>query len=275
MTDSAGKTVICAPAQQQITLRLSYFGTGSGARNVVLTTQRPTVHLSTLALPIVQVRGTVIDQQTAQPLANVSIRLAPTRLQARTTSDGKFLFPLVPLGDYELRIEHLSYQANGVSLQVRTEDLEATVPLTAAAIPLAPITVTAFSVRLERMGFYERRKRGIGTFIDRREIDAMHAQSTADLLRNVPGLRLLTQMPRRAAPRVTTLNRSSCRFRFVVDGTRVMADYEMENIPPFAIEGLEVYRGLAEVPALFRALTTSDPGTATCGVIVVWTRDSR
>jgi hypothetical protein len=50
----------------------------------------------------------------------------------------------------------------------------------------------------------------------------------------------------------------------------------MDNIPAYAIEGVELYRGLAEVPAVFRGLYHSDGGSVgVCGVIAIWTRNSR
>jgi hypothetical protein len=79
--------------------------------------------------------------------------------------------------------------------------------------------------------------------------------------------------PRRDAPRSFTINRGNCRFRFVVDGTRMLPDFEMDNLPVNHIEGIEVYAGMSQVPAVFRALT--DATGATCGVIAVWMRDGR
>lgn len=65
-----------------------------------------------------------------------------------------------------------------------------------------------------------------------------------------------------------------CRFRFLVDGTRVLADFELDDISARSLAGIEIYAGLAQVPAQFRALSGSSVGP-TCGVIALWTRDGR
>src|SRR5688572_16891656 len=67
-------------------------------------------------------------------------------------------------------------------------DSSAVHALAADAVQLTPIVVTAVSRRLDAVGFYERQRRGIGTFIGRQQIDAAHAQFSSDLMRNVPGV---------------------------------------------------------------------------------------
>jgi len=135
--------------------------------------------------------------------------------------------------------------------------------------------VTAFSQRLERVGFYEREKRGIGTFIGRKQVDAMNVQHASDLLRSVPSARLIPQTTRRNAPPNSLTGRGACRFKFIVDGTRTLADFEMDFVAAHIIEGVEVYSGLSEVPALFKAHATPDAGSALCGVVAIWTRERR
>ena len=142
------------------------------------------------------------------------------------------------------------------------------------AVPLQPIVVTVVSRRLDNVGFYERQRRGIGTFIGRQQIDDANALFSSDLMRNVPGVRLVTAGARRDAPRAWTTGRGTCRFRFVIDGTRALPDFELDMIAPTAIEGIAVYAGLAQVPALFRPQAADGVG-AVCGIIAVWTRNGR
>ncbi|HEX6559950.1 MAG TPA: carboxypeptidase regulatory-like domain-containing protein [Longimicrobiales bacterium] len=276
ITDSTGRAQLCAPAGRPIRLRASYMDLNSGTQTALLSAARPTPHTLSIDVPGVYVRGSVVDDATGSPLASVNVRIPHSSLSALTDGQGRFVFLRVPMGDFALRVEHISYAAADREIKVRGEDLDAAIRLSASAIPLQPITVMAFSRRLERSGFYERQKRGVGTFIGRRQIDAANAQSATDLLRSVPGLQVITANPRRNAPRITTRGRGNCRYRFIVDGTRVMPDFEIDNIAPYAIEGIEVYNGMSEVPAAFRAIATPEnPATAACGVIVVWTRDSR
>ena len=63
---------------------------------------------------------------------------------------------------------------------------------------------------------------------------------------------------------------------YIVDGARTLTDFEMDNIAAYAIEGIELYTGQAEVPAVFRGHAPSDGGSVgVCGVIAIWTRNSR
>jgi hypothetical protein len=174
-------------------------------------------------------------------------------------------------------VEHIAYALNDAPLQVAVDDLDVLVRLAPTAIALQPIVVTAFSQRLEHVGFYDRRKRGVGTFFDRKQIDAMNVQDASDLLRRLPQLRLVPQLRRGGAQQrnATVGRRGNCRYTFVVDGSRTLPDFEMDFVAAGALEGVEVYNGLAEIPASFKAHTTSVAGSSVCGVIAMWTRDSR
>lgn len=59
-----------------------------------------------------RVSGTVTDTSTGQPLPGVQLILArgTTRLEARTTADGRFLFASVPAGTYGLEVIRLGYR---------------------------------------------------------------------------------------------------------------------------------------------------------------------
>ncbi len=275
-TDSAGRATLCVPAHQPVTIRSSYFDVTSSLATLSIA-GATTTHATTINVPGSLVRGRVIDQQTGAPIARVSVRFTNTRASAITDTTGRFYFERIPVGDYNLRVEHIGYATNNARVTVRDDDLDALVRLTPAAIALQPIVVTVFSRRLEHVGFYERRKRGVGTFIDRKQIDAMNVQDASDLLRRVGSLRLIPHNRRNSGqPRNATVGRrGNCRFTFIVDGTRTLPDFEMDYVAAAALEGVEVYNGLAEVPALFKAHASSAGGSSSCGVIALWSRNSR
>lgn len=270
--DAAGRAEICAPAGASVLLSVSYRDQRSEPARVSLTRDRRVTHSVSLDVPSVFVRGTAVDEAAGIPIAGVAIRVLNAPLAAVTDEAGRFSIARVPAGDYTLRIEHFSYQAANAKLAVRAEDLDIAISLGVSAIALDPIVVTAFSRRLEHVGYYDRERRGIGTFINHKQIAQMNVTNGSDLLRRVPGVRLVPQPSRRNNPQNSTLGRGSCRFRFIVDGVRTLADFEMDFLTPDALEGIEVYRGTAEVPADFRALVGTDAGQPMCGVIVAWTR---
>ena len=272
-TDSLGIARFCAPVRQVVSVRASLRNLNSQTISVLLDTLRINHRRIEIDMPYGLVRGSVVDAQTGQPIPNVAVSLARTPLNVISGDDGKFYFTRVPVGEYTVRADHISYGPYHATFKMEGEDLDATIPLTPAAIPIAPLKVVAFSQRLERAGFYDRQKRGIGTFMNRKQIEAMNAQMGSDVLRQVPSLREQYQVTRGRRPRYYTPGRGNCRFQFIVDGTRTLPDFEMDNIAPGVMEGVEVYNGLAEVPAAFRSIVNGGGGT--CGVIAVWTRDGR
>jgi hypothetical protein len=272
-TDSAGNVSICAPPDRLITLRASYRNIGTQAQTALLTLARPTRQVIAVAVPLVLVRGVIVDDATGAPIPNVSLRVANMPLAVVSDTTGHFSFAQVPLGDYIMHVEHIAYASYDATLAVRSEDLNAEIRLLPTAIALQPLTVTAFSRQLERSGFYDRKHRGIGIFLMGAQLEKLKGQFGSDLLRNVPSMLQVPQPSRRNAPRNYTMGRGSCRYQFIVDGTRTLADFEMDNISPATVEGLEIYNGLSEIPALFRPVV--DSGSGTCGLIAVWTKAGR
>ncbi|HUP90232.1 MAG TPA: TonB-dependent receptor [Longimicrobiales bacterium] len=272
--DSAGRATICAPAGIPVTVRAAYRKMNSAPQTAMLTLARSTSQVINVDAPLMLVRGTIVDDQTNQPITNVSLRIGNTALASVTDNTGTFMFASVPVGDYKLRVEHISYALYETALSINSHDLNAAIRLAPSAIPLQPIIVTAFSRRLDNTGFYERQKRGVGKFLSRNELESYNGQFGSDLLRSVPSLRQIPSTQRRNSPRNYTPGRGNCRFRFLLDGSRTMPDFEMDNVPPYTIEGIEIYNGLSEVPAIFRQVIDAGGG-ATCGVIAIWTRDGR
>jgi hypothetical protein len=276
-TDSAGRALLCIPPQQTVTFRSTYDAFGTKEPTTFSFTALTGNYAGVIDVPGSMVRGRVLDMQSGAALARVSVRLRNTGLWALTDTAGRFVFERIPVGEYQLRVEHIAYATNDAPLRVRDDDLDALVRMTPAAIPLQPIVVTAFSRRLDNVGFYERRKRGVGTFFDRKQIDGMNVQDASDLLRRLPNLKLVPQLRRGSNQQrnATVGRRGNCRYTFVIDGSRTLPDFEMDFVAAGALEGVEVYNGLAEVPAAFKVHASSTGGSTICGVIAVWTRDSR
>ena len=276
-TDSIGRVALCVPQNQTITLRSSYMDYDVAVPTTLTLTTPATIYNAVIDVPGALLRGRVVDLQSGAPVARVLVRVRNSNLSTLSDTTGRFVFERVPVGDYRLHVEHIAYAANDAALRVGADDLDALVRLTPAAIALQPIVVTAFSRRLEHVGFYDRRKRGVGTFFDRKQIDAMNIHDASDLLRRMPQLKLVPQLRRGSQQQrnATVGRRGNCRFTFVIDGSRTLPDFEMDFIAAGALEGVEVYNGLAEIPASFKAHTTSVAGSSVCGVIAIWTRDSR
>lgn len=145
--------------------------------------------------------------------------------------------------------------------------------------------------------FFRRRRLHSGTFLGHEDIRRLSASHTADLLQNVPGVRLRSGLPSRAAE-IEFARCLSGHIGVWVDGRKLnwqsryqeaqginlagsgrysalteegkqireftsLADV-LDRVHPLEIEMIEVYRGIGNIPAEF-----SDAG---CGAIVIWTR---
>ncbi len=216
-----------------------------------------------------RVRGRVIDHENNQPIAAAVVDLGQGALRRLTADDGTFQLDSIPAGVYTVRVQHVAYAELRDSIAVdHLARLQVTIRIAPTAIPLDPIEVVVRSGTLELRGFYDRQTRGIGTFLSRQEIDAMHALRGTDILRRVAGIRLVQQ---RNWPGLMAIGRGNCPYRFVIDGVRINEGYSIDEMPPTWIEGIEIYAGPSQVPIEWTSFS-SDPN-GNCGVIVVWTRN--
>jgi CarboxypepD_reg-like domain len=266
-TDGAGVFRFCdVPAATRLTVQAE-----DATESITLEAgESQRVELS-LNAPKSTISGKVIDDAAGRPVADAEVRVRDSRLAAVTRADGTFDLPDLPAGAHWLQVSHVAYQARQDSLVVQQSTrLQLTIRLAQNAIALKRIEVQVRSRVLEQAGYYEREERGFGTYLSRYDWDDRSPRMPSDLMRTIAGVRV---MPLRAGFGNAVLDRSNCAFRYVLDGTRIGATFNLDDIPVEWIEALEVYKGPAEIPAQF----TFPPSQqrANCGVIVIWTRGAR
>jgi hypothetical protein len=268
-TDRNGEFRVCdVPVDSWVHVVASWFAAREEKSNVRLKDGRGRVDLY-LSSPHVVVTGHVRENESGAPVSGASVRIGPAPEQL-TDGAGAFRFERLPPGSYDLAVRRLGYAAvlDSVAIEFGTR-VDLTVRVAPEAVPLDPIRVEVRSLVLERTGFYGRQDRRAGTFITRDDIERRMPTVSSDLLRRVPGLRLVRG--RTGDP--IAVGRGNCPYRFIIDGVRVNAGFSIDEMPPHWFEGIEVYNGPAGTPIEFSA----GPGepNATCGVIVVWTRNRR
>jgi hypothetical protein len=144
--------------------------------------------------------------------------------------------------------------------------------LTPNPVQLDPVEVEAEArnPRLERAGFYDRERQGMGHFFSEEDIDRRNPMYLSDLLRPLPRVVVDdSTFPPSVALRGRPSFRSSgtCRPRVYVDGfPEYLADSPVNMIPPHNVAAIEVYPSQVAVPAQFGG------GLTGCGVIAIWTR---
>jgi len=214
-------------------------------------------------------RGRVVDHATGEALYGAAVSLASgpggtPGLGTRVTGeDGRFLFRPVPPGTYNLTVTLLGYRTLREPMPVEGQtDLQVVLKLAVSPVEMDPIEVVGErQLRGPMADFERRRQRGIGTYITREEIEARNPYVLTDLLRMVPGLRVVPGGP--FGEQAIRL-RGNCQPEIIVDGVRTTIGNDIDHVlPPMDVEAVEVYRG-AELPVQF--------GNNSCGAIVVWTR---
>ncbi len=211
--------------------------------------------------------GRVIEAGSSAPVQGAEVMLKGTPHRAVTTESGVFRLEELPTGEHTLAVNYLGMESKEFPVQLTARrTLEVTFRLETKVLPVAELVVTVDqTVPVSKLtGFYRRSEQGPGYFLTRADIENQPATRATDLLRQVPGLDVGKRTRGGITP-VTMGRRDGCLPRFYVDGA-FTSYFDMDNLHPRDIAGIEVYRGNSEVPIRFKHGDR-------CGVIVVWTRD--
>ena len=150
---------------------------------------------------------------------------------------------------------------------------EVTTTLDRAAQKLASISVLGSRKdgRLTKFGFEERRRRGIGFFMDADEIAKKSGITVGDVLRFAPGIMAEYSTKGRSFSMRSTWSGNRCSPTYYLDGMRW---YPLDRSPILELEqfmslndlaAVEVYPGGAGTPMQF------DSGTG-CGAVAFWSK---
>lgn len=210
-----------------------------------------------------------MDQESGRPLGDVAVSLASgpggtpgvgTRI---TNPEGRFRFRDVPPGTYRIIATLIGYRERADTLVVEAgTELQMSLPLTVSPVPLEPIIVEVMRhVPGPMEDFEARRRTRPGTFIDREQIERRSPLFFTDILRTVPGARVVPISPFGSQ----VLLRGGCRPELWIDGLRMTSLPEGVDalVQPLDVEAVEIYHA-SELPVEF--------GSSSCGAIVVWTR---
>lgn len=215
--------------------------------------------------------GRVIDLQTLAPVRGATVRVQGAELTAVTDSAGRFEFDDVPAGVHPVRADHPDYRYTVASVAVpgRTA-VEVEIRMGDQPILLDPVTVVAARREASPVleGFHRRRKRGAGYYITREMLEKSPAKTVYEALESVPGLRVVGAGAR--GYRLEVPRRPGCPPTIYVDGLPFPMGEDglaiVNSTPTAEVEGIEVYRGLSEMPAEFAGHAPE------CGAVIIWTR---
>lgn len=217
--------------------------------------------------------GVVTDQVSGEPIPEVVVNVPTVGRAATTAADGRFVLPDLVPGRQELVFSHLGYQRRAETIEVQAgHATNVQVALTVDAIELDPIEVTVDrrDRNLERAGFYQRQEEGWGHFVDRDDMENWNPIDLTDALIRFPGVSIVPDAQRPMSRHLRfRRSRGACEPRVYLDGvllTGLEGFFLDDVINPVSVAGVEMYRGVAGIPAQYSGRGTS------CGVVLIWLR---
>ena len=148
-----------------------------------------------------------------------------------------------------------------LSLLVGAPHVRAQLPAGAPA-PGTQVVDTAADATIKLRGFYERRAGNRGRYFLSADIDASTGKRLSEVIRDVPGVRLLPAPSGTA----TAVRFRGCQPLVWVDALRNVGE-ELDAVVAIGdVAAMEVYVSPATVPAQFRDMRQP------CGAVLVWTR---
>ena len=249
------------------------------------------------------IAGRVMASDSGRPaVTGAEASIAKLRLTALSDSSGRFRFRNVPPGAHLVVLRAIGFRAESSTVtidhdEVVSWDVTLTRATGATALPERVVTAPEVAVPAKLVEFSERRKLGVGHFIDRDQLAKAEGgmRQTGDVIALVPGV-----MVRRGTNKIWVASgraksvkcafctfsvgqlsqadqaagaRPACFMDVYIDGALVYDSKHPENglfdintVPPDHIAGIEVYTSAAQIPAKYNRTGGG------CGVLLIWTR---
>lgn len=254
-----------------------------------------------------EIAGFVTDTSgAAVPGAEVAI-LGSVQHRAYTDSIGHFRFAAIGPGERVLTVRRIGFIARSFIVQLASaETAQLVLELEPFPVELPDIVVSVPRLPSRFDDFRRRQATGFGTYITRAHIAARAPRRTSELMTMQLGIELGYELGgvtlyssrgpvvslqgsmggeaqlgpgafedsmniRDGAQRIGTRSMvsvlSRCRIPIVLDDALMSEGFSLDDILPGEIEAIEVYRGMATIPAQYLRYETR------CGLVIVWTRE--
>ena len=240
-------------------------------RRCLLVLLLPAFAASASAQSVGAISGTIRDS-AGIPIPGVEIVVLQSKGALYSDSVGTFRFVNLSAGNHQLHFRRLGFAPKALDATVAEgQTLALAVVLEASATEIEGMTVEELSRRRQMLSdFYDRSSRGFGHFVTREQIEKRNPMNLSDMMRMIPGARLV---PLRGGGQATLrfsraqMGNRDCPPQYWVDGVKAW-NLNIDDIVPQDVEGIEVYSGASTVPAQFN----TREGTTICGVVLIWTR---
>ena len=281
-TDAHGRYSICGlPNSMKATLQARKAGAVTAEVPIELGDQDTELFARTLLLSHVDsgaktgkavVSGRVI-LEGAPSNAGSRVEVVGTDKVVLTNEKGEFTISNLPSGSHVLLARHLGFGAETVPVDLSSRaPSQVSIKLPKFVAALDPVLVTAKRVAsLDKVGFNQRKKTGMGYYLGPDQIQAMHPNTLTDILRVVPSLRVQSTPTGdvvTSSRGVTGLGGSGACVQYYVDDMPWQSA-EPGDINSFIngreVVGVEVYAGPG-APVQYQGVGGD------CTSIVIWTK---
>jgi TonB family protein len=212
----------------------------------------------------------VVTDSSGAGIAGAQLTIVGVVGRGGSDASGSFRLIGVPVGRQMLIVRRIGFRPDtSIVTVVRSANITAEVRLAPAPEVMATVVVDGVRpvVPTRLRGFYERSGRRIaGHYFTAADIERRNPHLVTDLLRTLPGVRIAQQ----GGQSVVTFRGQRCPPLVWLDGMPAAAGYlDPDVVHPTSLAGIEVYPGLASVPANF----VLPNGQGLCGgVIALWSR---
>jgi hypothetical protein len=220
-----------------------------------------------------------VHASDGRPLVGAQVGLLGFPVSVRTNSEAAFAFASIPAGSQTIEVRAVGFAPRRLTVALRTgENRRLDVVLDKAATSLATVNVVGAPV--DKTGFEQRKKSGMGQYIGAEEIERRIVFDTSDLLRYISGARLVwdgfTNVIKFTRPyasgRGDGVQNNLCDPAVFLDGMQVL---DINQVRPEDVRGIEVYKNKGTAPAEYQASSIKEVGGSVdtqCAVVLVWTR---
>jgi hypothetical protein len=245
----------------------------------------------------------VVKDSSGRPLAHAEVAIELIGRSGVTDEEGRYRLTDLAPGTRLLRVRQVGYRPAGVMITlVGSETTRSDFTLERVAL--------LDTVRVKDKGstsgagyasFEDRRRLGLGKFIDSTQLRGSEGRGLGDMLRAIPGIKvwqppqcagkmMLNGQRVKVAPPYCVANprvriavsgsTTMCAMSVVLDGVIVYSaeepdsqgnvkwerTYDLADLSVANLSGVEIYRSLSEVPMQYSGVGS------TCGVLMLWTR---
>ena len=203
--------------------------------------------------------------------AGSRVEVVGTDVIAMTNENGDFTIRNLPSGSHVLLARHIGFGAETVPVDLSSREAQkVAIKLPKYVAIIDPVVVTARrTTALDKVGFNQRVKSGMGFYLGPDQIQAIHPNYLTDILRRVPSLKIVSTPTGdivTGSRGVTSLG-SGCVQYYVDDMPWTSAtpgdinDFVNGN----EVVGIEVYAGPGAPAQYTRAMQD-------CTTVVIWTK---